>query len=269
MSLEKNKNIINKIEKLRSGYKIELADEQEEQMSFLDEINDLIRSIFNDTSLSVYTVFNQENLDQWKKSRFTRWVKNTVLGNINKLFYFILLATITGFLVSEALEFYSIDGIISSKTYVKAILTEVCFIFLSGYRSNNKIQMAAVSILRVSIFCLMLFVITSKTFINSEKNTSNTNSITKQIILLEEQIEEKKKSIVYYRDVKKWPITTKQLVQEKDKLVDQLIELRGKQATGATEEVSELVKYKAYGKAAFRVMLLFISMLITRRMFSF
>lgn len=267
--MQEDKEVIDKINKLRKGYQVELEDAQEESMSFLDEINDLIRSIFNDSSLSVYTVFSKENLEEWKKKRLVRWFKNNVLGNINKLFYFLLLATITGFLVSEALEFYSIDGVIDTKTYVKAILTEVCFIFLSGYRSDNKVQMFGVGVLRVSIFCLMLFVITSKTFIDSSKNAGNTNAVQQQIVLLEEQIEEKKKSIIYYRDVKKWPLTTKQLIQEKDEMIKKLVSLKERQADGATQEVSELIKYKAYGKAFFRVLLLFISILVTRRIFRF
>lgn len=267
--MKNDEEIVKKIQRLRDGYQVELEDKNEETLSFLDEINDLIRSIFNDSSLSVYTVFSQENLDKWRANRLTRWIKNTVFGNIQKLLYFILLATITGFLVSEALDFYSIDAVIDTKTYVKAILTEVCFIFLSGYRADGKLQSAAVTGLRIGIFCLMLFAITSKTFIDSSKNTGNTNSIQEQIVLLQEQIDEKKKSIEYYRDVKQWPVTTKQLIQEKDQLVTKLVSLKEKQAQGATQEVSELEKYRAYGKAFFRVLLLFISMLITRRIFRF
>lgn len=267
--MKNDQEIINKIKKLRSGYQVELEDTEEETMSFLDEINDLIRKIFNDSSLSVYTVFSQESLDKWKKSKIKRWIKNTLFGNVTKMLYFLLLITITGFLVSEALTFYAIDGLIETKTYVKAILTEVCFIFLSGYRSSSKLQMFSVGFLRASMFCLMLFVITSKTFIDSSKNTGNTNAIEQQILLLENQIEEKEKSIIYYRDVKKWPITTKQIVQEKDKMVNKLVELREKQALGANQDVSKLVEYKAYGKAIFRILLLFISVLITRRIFNF
>jgi len=267
--MEKEKEIIEKIKKLKEGYQVETEDPKEEPLSFLDEVNDLIRSIFNDSSLSVYTVFNRENLEEWRQKKLYRWFKNKVLKNIHKSLYFLLLVTITGFLVSEALDFYSIDGSITPKTYVKAILTEVCFIFLSGYRSDNKVQMIGASALRVGIFCLMMFVITSKTFIDTERNTSNTNAVESQIILLEEQVEEKKKSIVYYRDVKKWPVTTKQLIKEKDDMVKKLVSLKEKQSKGATKEVSDLVRYKGYGKAFFRVLLLFISVLVTRRLFSF
>jgi hypothetical protein len=267
--MKNEQEIVGKVEKLRKSYKAEVhSDPEEDSLSFLDEINDLIRSIFNDSSISTYDAFNQENLEKWKKKRLVRWFKNTFLKNINKAFYLLLLVTITGFLVSEALEFYSIDGLIDTKTYVKAILTEVCFIFLSGYRSDNKIQMVGVSILRVSIFCLMLFVITSKTFIDSSKFTSNTNAISQQIVLLEKQIEQKEKDMDYYLQ-KDWPRNYSATRLEKEKLVQKLIVLKEKQAAGATETVSELVQYKAYGKAAFRVLLLFISMLITRRIFSF
>ncbi len=267
--MKTKEEIVKKIENLREGYKIELADADKETISFLDRINDLIGSIFDDSSLSVYNVFSQENLNKWKnQSTFTK-IKKFLSKNIQKILYFSLLATITAFLVSEATDFYAIDGVISSKTYIKAILTEVCFIFLSGYRSEGKWQTAAVTGLRVGIFCLMLFAITSKTLLDSSKTASNTDVIAQQVTLLEEQIIEKEKSIIYYRDVKKWPITTKQIIKEKDILVKKLITLKEKQASGATKEVSQLETYKAYGKAFFRVLLLFISMLITRRTFSF
>ena len=266
--MKNDKEIVDKIKTLRNNYKVELEDTNEESLSFLDEINDLIRSIFNDASLSVYTVFNQENLDKWKKTRFTRWIKNTVFGNIQKFFYFLLLVTITGFLVSEALDFYSIGGDLDARTYVKAILTEVCFIFLSGYRADNKLQMAGVSVLRISIFCLMMFVITSKTFIDSSKNTGNTNSVTQQITLIETQIEQKQKDMDYYKKIE-WPKNYSMTRTEKEKLTTQLIDLKQQQAKGATAEVSKLVQYKAYGKAFFRVILLFISILVTRRIFHF
>lgn len=267
--MKSNDEIVDKIKTLRESYKVELADTDEETMSFLDRINDLIRSIFNDSSLSVYNVFNQENLEKWKKQRFTRFFKNLFAGNIKNVLYFTLLATITAFLVSEAADFYAIDGTITAKTYIKAILTEICFIFLSGYRSVGKWQTGAVVTLRASIFCLMLFAITSKTFIDSTKTTTSTSVIAQQVELLEEQISEKKKSIAYYKSLKKWPTTVKQLIIEKDDLVQKLIVLKEKQASGSTKEVSELVRYKAYGKAFFRVLLLFISMLITRRIFTF
>lgn len=268
--MSKEENIVKIIKDIQNSYRAELENNPEEDnQSFLDRINDLIRSIFNDSSITVYDAFDKSKLEEWKKKRFSRWIKNFIFKNYKNTFYFLLLGTITGFLVSEALEFYAVNSVIDTKTYVKAILTEVCFIFLSGYRSDSKIQMIGAGALRVSIFCLMMFVITSKTFMDSTKNSSNTNAIQEQIMILEEQIKQKEKDIEYYRDVKQWPNTTRQLVKERDELVKKLIDLKEKQAAGATVEVSELVKYKAYGNAFFRVLLLFISILITRRLFSF
>lgn len=266
--MKNDQEIVEKVKKLRNGYQVELADSEEEQLSFLDEINDLIRSIFNDSSMSVYNVFSRENLQKWKEKRLTRWFKKNILGNLNKAFYLLLLMTITGFLVSEALSFYAIDSVITAKTYVKAILTEVCFIFLSGYRSEGKWQTMGVGALRVSIFALMLFVITSKTFIDSSKTIGNTDAIAQQVIIIEKQIDQKEKDMAYYLK-KDWPRNYSATRLEKEKLVKKLIKLKEQQAKGANQEVSELVRYKAYGKAFFRVLLLLISMLITRRIFTF
>lgn len=266
----KDEEILNKIKDIKENYQTELdEDNKQDSLSFLDKMNDLVRSIFNDSSLTVYDVFDKQELEKWKEKRFSRKIKNFFHANHKNTFYFALLVSITAFLVSEALDFYSSGAALDFKTYVKAILTEVCFIFLSGYRSDTKMQQFAVSTLRVGIFCLMIFVITSKTFMDSTKNSSNTDAIQEQISILEKQIEEKEKDITYYRDVKQWPNTARQLMKERDELVKKLMELKEKQAAGATVQVSDLIRYKAYGNAFFRVLLLFISILITRRLFSF
>jgi hypothetical protein len=268
--MSKDEDILKIIKDIQKNYKAELEDSPEEdRLSFLDQINNLIRSIFNDSSMTVYDVFSKDELKKWKNKRFFRIIKHFILNNYKNTFYFVLLITITGFLVSEALDFYATTGVVDFKTYVKAILTEVCFIFLSGYRSDNRTQMIGAGILRVSIFCLMIFVITSKTFMDSTKNYSNTNAIQEQVLIIQKQITQKEKDIRYYRDVKQWPNTVRQLTREMDDLVKKLIQLKEKQADGATVEVSELIRYKAYGNAFFRVVLLFISILITRRIFSF
>jgi len=267
--MENKDKIEEKIKSIRSQYKSELDKEKDDTESFLDQFNDLIRAIFNDSSITIYETLDKDKLEKWRKRSFYRKFKNFLNFNYKNLFYIALLITITGFLVSEALEFYALDGIITTKTYIKAILTELCFIFLSGYRSDSKIQALGVGALRVGIFCLMVFVITSRTFMDSTKNSSNTNAIQEQILIIQEQIQQKEENIVYYRDVKKWSNTAKQLIKEKDELVKNLIELKQKQASGATVQVSELIRYKAYGNAFFRILLLFISILITRRIFSF
>lgn len=265
--MSNDQEILDKIKDIRKTYKSETEDKEEENtMSFLDNLNDLVRCIFNDSSLTVYDAFDKDKMEKWKKRRFSKFLKNIFNKNF---FYLSLLIAITAFLVSEAVVFYTDGADVGIKTYAKAILTELCFIFLSGYRSNTNTEKITVGTLRVSIFCLMLFVITSKTFLNSAKDTSNTSIIQEQVAILEKQIKEKETSIAYYRDVKQWPTTTKQLIKEKDELVKKLMELKERQAAGSNIQVSDLIRYKAYGNAFFRVLLLFISVLITRRIFSF
>jgi len=267
--VKKGKEILDQIKEIKSSYEAEQTDEHEEELSFLDRFNRLIQLILDDETISVYQALDKESLDRWKKKRFSRWFKKLVFSNIHNTMYFLLLATITGFLVSEALSFYSIDGFIDTKTYVKAILTEICFIFLSGYRASGKLQILWVSVLRTGIFCLMMFVISSQTISIGTGTISESDKIQEQVVLLEKQIKEKEKEITYYRDVRNWPLTTKQLVNEKGILVNKLIDLKDKQASGKNQEVSEVERYKMYGRAAFRIILLFISVLITRRIFSF
>ena len=88
-------------------------------------------------------------------------------------------------------------------------------------------------------------------------------------MLLEKQISDKDKDILYYRDTKNWPVTSKQLIKEKDGLVKKLISLKEQQANGKNIDLSNLEKYKMYGKAFFRILLLLISALVTKRIFSF
>lgn len=266
--IQNGKEILDQIKKIKHDYAAEDVDVAEEELSFLDRLNKLIQLILNDGSLSIYTALTPESLERWRKSKFKRSIKRLFVNNFRNFLYFCLLATITGFLVSEALDFYAIGEIITTKTYVKAILTEVCFIFLSGYRSSNILETFFVTILRGCVFSLMLFVITSQTFMTGTKTVENTKAIQQQILLIEKQISNKEQEIEYYRK-KDWPITMKQLIKEKEKLTDKLIILKEKQAQGASEKVSDLVRYKTYGKAFFRVILLFISILVTRRIFKF
>jgi hypothetical protein len=265
---DKDKQIQEQIEKIRSSFVLEDEVFEKSELSFLDRLNNLVQLILDDKSVSIYQALDKESLDRWHKTRFSRYLKNLFSFDVKNIFYMLLLVGITGFLVSEAVIFYADGSVPTDKTYFKAILTEVCFIFLSGFRSAGAVQTAAVSILRASIFSLMLFVITSGTFLQGTKTVENSNVIAEQITILQEQIGEKKTTIEFYRK-KNWPITTKQLIVEKDTLVKKLIVLKEQQAAGANKEVSKLVKYKSYGKAFFRVMLLFISMLITRRIFKF
>lgn len=266
--LENGKEILRHIKAMRSKYEASEVDQREEELNFLDKLNRLVQLILNDNTFSVYTALDQQSLEKWHKSKLTRALKKLIFSNYQYTLYFLLLATITGFLVSEALNFYAIDGVISTKTYVKAILTEVCFIFLSGYRASSIIGTIWVSILRAGIFSLMLFVITSQTIDVGTRTISENQIIAEQIEIVEKQIFEKEKQIEYYKSIN-WPRNATQSRLQKEKLVEKLINLKEQQAAGKNQDVSQVERYKMYGRAAFRVILLFISVLITRRIFSF
>jgi len=271
--IDNEKEILREASRLKEGFEIESETQEDitnEKMSFLDRLNELVRLILKDNSVSVYDALTEENLKEWNKRRNNIWfkAKKYISQNIKKSLYFLLLATITGFLVSEALGFYALDGVITTKTYVKAILTEICFIFLSGYRTETKGGLVGVSALRASIFGLMMFVITSTVLIDGTTKIENTNSVKQQITFIQEQIDQKEKDIKYFKEIG-YPRNATRVTIEKQKLVTKLISLKEQQAKGANEKVSDLEKYRMYGRAFFRVLLLFISVLITRRLFSF
>ncbi len=273
MTIRNGKEIANQIKKLRSDFEANIETEAEiveEKLSFLDRLNKLVRLILDDDSISVYDALNEDNLKEWNKKRNNYWYrfKSFVFSNFKNSLYLLLLITITAFLVSEALGFYAIDGIVDTKTYIKAILTEVCFIFLSGYRTESKIGLVWVSVLRACIFSLMVFVISSQVLIQGTKEIGNVNSITQQITFIEEQIKEKEKNIKYFKEIGYKRNATRVTI-EKQELVKKLLELKQKQAEGSNKEVSKLVEYRMYGRAVFRILLLFISVLITRRIFNF
>lgn len=265
-----NKELIEQAKKIKKGYATVMADEEEEQLTFLDEVNKLVRIIFKDTPADIYTILAEGELEKWKKQKWKRRFKKFLSSvSIFRILYFILLATITAFLVSEALPFYALGGVITAKTYIKAILTEICFIFLSGYRAGGRLETAAVGVLRVGIFCLMMFVVTSEVAMQGQGNIAKINNISIQIETLEKQVESKEKEIKFYMK-KNWGNNTRQRILERDKLNEQLRELKERQIKeGASQEVSTLIQYKTYGKAFFRFILMMISVLISRRLFKF
>ena len=237
-------------------------------MLLQDRINRLIQTILGDNSISIYETLNKESLERWKKNKFSRWLKSLVINNVRNTLYFMLLATITGFLVSEAVNFYAIDGVIDTKTWIKAILTEVSFIYLSGYKSSGNMQKIWVNTLKGGIFGLMMFVISSQAIDTGTKTISENESIQQQIVLIEEQIKSKEADIKYFKEIK-WPRNAARSTVEKQELVKKLIKLKEEQAKGKNKDVSEIERYKMYGRAMFRVLLLLISVLITRRLFTF
>jgi hypothetical protein len=260
---ENQRAILEKAEEIRQEYVAKPLDRQEEEQTLIGKINDLMVTIFGDDSISLDYLLSEEKLTEWKKNRWRKYIPTPA-----KLFMAALLITITCFLVSEAVTFYAINGEITVYTYFKAILTEVCFIFLGGYVAKGSTERIGVTLLRVAMFCLMLFVITSETFMNSTKTVEYSNVLADQVRVLETQIAEKQKVIDFYAQ-RGWGISTNRHMAEKQKLYDELKKLKDQQMQGSNEKVSEMVRYKAYGNALFRVLLLFISLLISRRLFRF
>jgi outer membrane murein-binding lipoprotein Lpp len=263
-------NIIKQADNIRKGYTSVLEDEQEETLSFLDELNKLVRLILGDDSTDIYILLTPEELANWKRQKAKRIIVKFLRSiKMKYILYFTLLATITGFLVHEALPFYAIDGIISTKTWLKAMLTEVSFIFLSSYRSSSKVQILGVGTLRVAIFCLMLFVITNEVTMTGTENIAKIDNLQSRIQRLELQIEKTEKDIKRYREIN-WPRNMTQSIRKREQLENQLQTLKQRQEQeGASKELSDLIRYKMYGKAAFRLILMFISVLISRRVFKF
>jgi len=264
-----NEELLSSVESIRSRFKTELEDPNKAQLSFIDELNELIRKIFKDDPADVYTTLSPGELEKWKKQRWRRWFMKKVGGiNIRPILYFLLLSTITGFLISEAVSFYAVESLIASKAWIKAILTEICFIFLSGYRAVGWAQSVFVGVLRVSIFCLMLFVVTSDLAFRSVSTTAVSDNISQQVELVERQIKDTQETVEFYKK-KGWGTSVNKHELEKRVLVEKLMKLKEEQGKGKTEDVSKVVEYQAYGRAAFRVLLMFISVLITRRLFKF
>lgn len=265
-----DKDLIEIANKIRKGYSSTLIDEEEENLSFLDELNNLVRVILKDEPIDVYTLLTKEELTKWKKAKTKRAFKRLIRSiSIRNTLYFMLLATITGFLVSEAVSFYAVGSTITKKTWLKAILTEVCFIFLSGYRSDTKLQTFLVGMLRTCMFCLMLFVITSEVTLQGTKDVSKIGNLASRIERLENQIGKTELDIERYRKIN-WPRNMTQSIRKREQLENQLQKLKERQEKeGASTEVASILQYKMYGKAAFRLILMFISVLVTRRIFKF
>lgn len=269
-NMEEDKELLKQAEKIRQGYKSIETDEDEEQLSFLDELNALVRYILKGEPVDIYTLLSPQELEKWKKAKFKRHVKR-LLGKIfNRSFlYFILLATITVFLISEAIPFYAVAGIITFKTYIKALLTEICFVFLAGYRAAGRVQTFLVSILRASMFCLMLFVISSEVSLEGARDVSKIGNIANRIERLDNQIKKTEIDIERYRSID-WPRNMTTSIRKREELEKQVQELRLRQESeGAGENVAKIVEYKTYGKATFRLILMCVSILITRRLWKF
>jgi hypothetical protein len=261
--------LLEQANKIRKGYVSVTESEEDMKLSFIDELNSLVRLIFRDEPVDAYTLISEEELLRWKKSRVKRLLKRIVNTPVIKIFYASLLAAIVIFLISEAINFYSNDGVITLKTYVQAILTEVCFVFLNGYRSEGRINYIFTFILRACMFLFMLFVVTAETALHGTKDISKVDSLTDRIARIERQIEKNEQDIEKFKSMN-WNIRMTQAIASRNKLEDELRRLlEQKELSGASDEVSSIMRYKIYAKAFFRIMLIMISVLITRRLFSF
>lgn len=264
----KDEKILQTAKRIRKKFKTQYVDDpDQDEMDFLDELDEHIKSILGDDHKDIYTTLDKEKLEKWAKRRST--IKGRIFPKVfsRSTLLFCLLSIVTLFLMSEALDFYSMNGVITSKTYLKAALTEISFIFLSVYRTSGKLQLMAVGALRVALFSLMLFVISSGVIFSGTNTRSEISNLSQQITLIEQQIEAKEKEIQYYMSIK-WPINVTKSRAAKEKLVDKLISIKEKQiAEKKNEDVSDLVLYQTYGRALFRVILLLMSVLISRKLF--
>ena len=183
-----------------------------------------------------------------------------------KIGLFSLQATIILFLVHEAVGFYAVEGIITANTWLMAILTEVCFIFVSAYRAEGKLQTAMAMFARAGIFALMLFVVSSEVTTEGLNKINKIDVISQKIELMEKEIKQKDELIEFYKK-KDWGVNVRKQIDEKDKLVKQLVELKNEQIDGANEKTSDITIWKTWAKGFFRIVLMFINVLISRRLF--
>lgn len=89
-------DISKSVQRIRDKFKTELDDPNEVNLSFIDELNNLIKKIFNDDPTDIYTILSPEELEKWKRKRFKRFIKKLFYNlDYRNILYFILLCTIT------------------------------------------------------------------------------------------------------------------------------------------------------------------------------
>jgi len=259
--------ILEKADEIRSRFRSENVDEEKVQESFMGKMHELLQAIFGDDTEAAYDLLEHGDLKRWRRNSWRRKLR-AFFSEPKKFFYLAMLAATVSFLVSEAVGFYAVGGVITAKTYVKAVLTELSFIFLSGYVASDRVTKWAVRGLTASVFCLMIFVISAQTVRDGISGSTESAHIASQIETLEKQVSQKQKLIEYY--IKKdWPRNASVTRLEKEKLVGKLLRLKDEQAAGKNKQLTDVERYKSYGKAFFRVVLLLINFLITRRIFKF
>lgn len=101
------------------------------------------------------------------------------------------------------------------------------------------------------------------------RDISKIDNIAGRITRLEQQISKTEIDIERYRSIN-WPRNMTTSIRKREQLEQEVQELRLRQESeGASENVSQLIQYKTYGKAAFRLILMFVSVLVTRRLWRF
>lgn len=254
-----NKELDHKIAKFKHDYATQYIDEEREDLLVLDRVNDIVKDILEDPEVELDHLFTEEKM----KNRNGYWAR--FKKSLPTITQSVLLIAITSFLVKEAVSFYS-SGEPDLYSYYKAILTEVCFIFLASYQARSLLEKIVAPILRFSLFLLMSFVISSQVILDNTKFSTNSDVVDNRAELIKRQIEDKQKTIDFYIS-KGWAVSTNKHVRDKEKLQEKLDEVLSEQRSGFTGDVARVNTYKAYGNIAFRVIILMISMLISRRLF--
>jgi len=262
-----NDKILKAAADIKKKFASESVDEVKVKESFVEKLHALLQSIFGDETDAAYELLEKGDLSNYRKSYLKR-VTRFLSSNVKNIFYIAFMTAIVSFLVNEAAIFYAVDGVVTTNAYIQAILTELAFIFLSGYVPMEKAMKWVSRVLLGSVFCLMMFVISAETIKKGTSGSEESRIIAEQVITLEQQIKEKEKLIDYYISIN-WPKNASSTRLEKEVLVNKLINLKEEQSKGKNKEVSEVEVYKSYGKAAFRVILLLINLLISRRIFKF
>lgn len=254
-----DKNLTDKIAKFKHDYATQYIDQEQEDFLVLDRVNGIVKDILEDPEVELDYLFTEDKI----KKRNGFWSK--VKKALPVITQSALLIAITSFLVKEAVSFYS-NGEPTLYSYYKAILTEVCFIFLASYQARSLLEKIVAPILRASLFLLMSFVISSQVILDSTKFSTSSTVVDNRVELIKKQIEDKQKTIDFYIG-KGWAVSTNKHVKDKEKLQAKLDEVLSEQRSGLTGDVARVNTYKAYGNIAFRVIILMISMLISRRLF--
>ena len=246
------KELQEEIEKFRKDYKVSTIDQETETVSIIERINKILFLIFNDSSVTIENSLKGITFDKIAKRR-------KVLLSLKRIAVFSFLFSIVSFQIYESSSFYG-SGAYS---IYKAILTELCFIYINQIRATTIINKVMVGTVRISIFILMLFVVSSEVITQSKTSINSNNMIDTRIEHLKEAIQEKNNTIEYYKK-RDWAISVNKHEKEKSELNSELNELQNRKISGENSEMNRIEEYKLYGHIAFRIILMVMVIIITR-----